>query len=211
MPHYRKKNLLFIHIPKTGGTVIENEIKKLYNESLYSGRTNNLLESPYNKISLQHQFYTTLYKFKNKLNINFDNIKIFSVVRNPYDRIISDLFYKKLIKKNFTSNQVYNTIKNNYLHRNDLDNHNKPQYEFITNEKFKLIKNIKIFKTETLNESNDKLNNFLGFDINIRIYGKNNIWKGVNKDYSKYLNKDSISIINFFYKKDFELFNYKLK
>ena len=52
-----------------------------------------LLDLPYNKKSLQHQFYTTLYQFKNKLNINFDNIKIFSVVRNPYDRIISDLFW----------------------------------------------------------------------------------------------------------------------
>lgn len=28
MPYYKEKKLLFIHIPKTGGTVIENEIKK---------------------------------------------------------------------------------------------------------------------------------------------------------------------------------------
>ena len=33
-------------------------------------------------------------------------------------------------------------------------------------------------------------------DINIQT-------KGVNKDYSKYLNKDSISLINDFYKKRF--------
>ena len=203
MPYYKDKNLLFIHIPKTGGSVIEVNIEKHAKQTLYSSYTNNLLDFPFNKKSLQHQFYTTIYQFRDKLNVNFDNIKIFSVVRNPYDRIISDLIYLKLIQTNFTAEQVYDTIKNNYLYRDDLDNHNQPQYKFIVDENSELIKNIKIFNTETLNQSNDNLNNFLGFNINIK---QNRV-----KDYSKYLNKDSISLINTFYKKDFELFNYKLK
>ena len=204
MPYYRKENLLFIHIPKTGGTVIEDAITKYAPQSLYSDKTNILLDFPYNQKSLQHQFYTTLYQFKNKLNINFDNIKIFSIVRNPYDKIISDLLWYKLIKKDFTDEQVYNVIKNNYLYRDGLDNHNEPQYKFIVDENSELIKNIKIFRTETLNESNDDLSKFVGFNINIRK-------EGIDKDYSNYLNKDSISLINLFYKKDFELFNYKLE
>jgi len=204
MPYYKEKKLLFIHIPKTGGTTIENNISKNTPQTLYSGYTNSLLDFPYNKKSLQHQFYTTIYKFRDKLHVNFDNIKIFSVVRNPYDRIISDLFWHKLINKNFTAEQVYNVIKNNYLDRNDLDNHNEPQYKFIVDENSELIKNIKIFRTETLNESNYDLSKFVGFNINIK-------QKNVNKDYSNYLNQYSISLINTFYKKDFELFNYKLE
>lgn len=203
MPYYKKINLLFIHIPKTGGTVLEQAIKKKYDQTLFSGKTNNLLPKPYNKISLQHQFYSTIYEYRNKLNVNFDNIKVFSVVRNPYDRVISDLFWNKLIKTDFTKQQVYDVIKNNYLYRNDLDNHNQPQYKYITNENGELIKNIKLFKTENLNKSNDKINEIIGFSIDIK---QNNI----NKDYNRYLNKESISLINEFYKKDFELFNYEM-
>jgi hypothetical protein len=202
MPYYKAVNLLFIHIPKTGGTVIEQQIKEQHKQTLRAPNSN-ILPSPFNHISLQHQFYTTIYKFKDKLNVNFDNIKIFSVVRNPYDRIISDLFFLRLIKPNFSSEQVCNIIKNNYINRDDIDNHNKPQYKYITDENKNIISNIKIFHCEKLNKINKQLNEFIGFNINI-------IKKNVNKDYSKYLNKESIKIINDYYKKDFELFNYPL-
>lgn len=140
MQYYNEKKILFIHIPKTGGTVIETRIKKNTNQSLFSDRGNQILPKPYNRVSLQHQIYTTIYQHRDILGINFDNIKIFTVVRNPYDRIISDLFWYRLIKKNFTPEQVFNVIKNKYLNRTDLDNHNIPQFKFITNEKYKNIK-----------------------------------------------------------------------
>lgn len=202
MPYYPEKNILFIHVPKTGGTRIENELKKKYKQNLYNiKRRNKILENPFNKSSLQHQFYSTIYKYRDRLNVNFDKIKIFSVVRNPYNRIISDLFWFRLIKKNFSKNQIYNVIKNKYLYRSDLDNHNLPQYKFLTNENLNLYENIKIFKTEKLNEDNDELNKYLNVDIKIK---KEN----VNKNYMMYLSKESISLINTFYDIDFKLFNY---
>ena len=202
MPYYPEKNILFIHVPKTGGTKIENELKKKYEQNLYNNKIgNNLLDTPFNNSSLQHQFYSTIYKYRDILNVNFDKIKIFSIVRNPYNRVISDLFWYRLIEENFTKNQVFNIIKNKYLYRNDLDNHNLPQYKFITDENLNLYKNIKVFKTENLNENNNELNEYLDVDIDIKR-------KNVNRNYMKYLNKKSISLINTFYDIDFKLFNY---
>tara|TARA_B100000035_G_scaffold87936_2_gene73918 strand:+ start:245 stop:901 length:657 start_codon:yes stop_codon:yes gene_type:complete len=210
MPYYPNLNLLFIHIPKTGGSAIEDELQKKNIKSTLiqrgqsvAGICNNMLDHPYKNNSLQHQFYSTIYTFRDKLNVNFENIRVFSVVRNPYDRIISDLIWLKLINRDASPEKVFDVIKNNYLYRTDLDNHNQPQYKFITNDNGVIYPNIIILRCETLNESNDKLNEYIGVSINIR---KSN----VNKDYSKYLNQDSIHMINEFYKKDFELFNYKL-
>ena len=47
-----------------------------------------------------------------------------------------------------------------------MDNHNIPQFKFISDENGDLVSNIKIFKTETLNENNQLLNEYLGIDIN---------------------------------------------
>ena len=71
-------------------------------------------------------------------------------------------------KTNDSSETVYDIIKNNYLFKNNLDNHNVPQYKFITNEKLEIYPNIKIFKTETLNDDNKIINDFLGVNINIK-------------------------------------------
>lgn len=204
MPYYPDINLLFIHIPKTGGRVLESVISKKHKQTLLSSSINNLLPPPYNKKSLQHQFYTTLYHYRDLCRIDFDKVKIFSVVRNPYDRIISDLIHERLITRSTSADCVYNIIKNKYLYMDNRDNHNIPQYKFVTDETGKLISNIKIFKTETLNEDNKILNRYLGININIQ---QNNI----NKDYSKFLNRNSINLINTFYHKDFELFNYPIK
>jgi len=204
MPYYPDKNILFIHIPKTGGTVIENEIKKYTNQRLRNKHGgNDILDPPFNKISLQHQYYSTLYKYREKLNINFDNVKVFCCIRNPYDRVISDLFWFGLIKKDASHETIKQTLLNNYLYRDDLkiDGHNCPQYKYISDENGKIIPNILIFKCEELNKSNKELCEFLDLDVNL-------VRDNVNKDYSKYLNNEIIEIINEFYKKDFEMFNF---
>ena len=211
MPYYKIKHILFIHIPKTGGTMLNSLLKKDDIQLIYQEKyNNNIFPPPFDKYSLQHQFYSTIYKYKNLYNLKFNNkLKIISIVRNPYTRIISDLFwFTKLgqynfIKKNYTKEQIYQSIKT-YLKMPPqyLDNHNTPQYKYITDNHDNLISNIKIFKLENLYKNKENINKYLNCDLNIE-----NLQM---KDYNNYLNKESINLINTFYKKDFEIFKYAM-
>jgi len=211
MPYYENKKILFIHIPKTGGTSIENYFFKKFNvvpcfQSLHSdGQV--LKEIPY---SLQHSTFNDI-RINNKyFNIDFNNLTIISSVRNPYDRIISHLFFKNLIKKD-ENPEIVEQILNDLLIRKNYfkyDNHITPQYIFIIN-KNKILKKCVILKMENLQSNMNRLgfNDFDFFENVSNQYEYNNIH---NIKYLKYLNEKSIFLINSFYKYDFIIFNYKM-
>lgn len=149
--------------------------------------------------SLQHITYNQIVKYSNIFDIDFDNIKIITIVRNPYERIVSDLFFYKLITKDTHEDDVFNIIIK-YLVSKNYDNHNIPQYKFITDDNKEIIQNIHILRTESLT-----------IDMKNLGYNDFNLLKNVNinkVNYYKYLNDDSIRIINQFYHLDFILFNY---
>ena len=220
MPYYKELNILFIHIPKTGGSSVEKYLSEKCEETLKDNCKDYEKHKKFlnNGVSLQHQVYNTLYKFRNELNIDFNsNLKIISIIRNPYTRIISDLFYNKLIKKNENVDNVYLKIIEFITNSCLFDNHSIPQYKFITDENNKIIQNIKIYKLENLTRDLRK-DGFNDFNICIRsqsntagTYINCNYNKQIqNNKINKYLNYDSIKLINAYYKKDFELFNYDM-
>lgn len=201
MPYYPQLNLLFIHIPKTGGTSVEKFMGLRYKQTLIGRPTKRLFDDgKLNVTSLQHQVYHTLYKYKELLNIPFDKkMKIITIVRNPYDRTISDLYWFELLKKDYkyTQAQIYSIIKNKYLKRAG-DNHSTPQYKYLIDDEGKIPSNITIMRCEHLTNDMNKY----GFD---EYCGKD-----TSQSYKHMLNSDSIKFINNLYKKDFELFNYDM-
>ena len=206
MPYFKNNdvNLLLIHIPKTGGTSLGIYFSSkfnipLSNESLFSIKKRSLLKKHIMiNSNLQHMTYEQIVKNSKILNVDFDNIKIIAVVRNPYQRIISDLFFFKLIEINTSKEEVFNII-NKYL-ISECDNHNIPQHKFVTNDEGKIIQNIHILKNESLT---DDMKNLGYEDFNIFEH------KNPNKvNYYSYLNNETIEIINNFYHLDFVLFNY---
>lgn len=231
MPYFKinKINLLFIHIPKTGGSSIEKYFSTKYSiklnfNSLYSDERRELILGygcgerfntlPFDKYdyslsnskhnlditSLQHLTYNTIFLYKELFNINFNNdLKIFTIVRNPYNKIISDLFWFELININSTQIIVYEQLKI-FINGDKFDNHNIPQYMFLVDENNNLNKNIIIFKTENLN------NNMYNFG-----FKDFNLFENINKikcNYLDFLNNDSINLINNIFNLDFYYFNY---
>lgn len=209
MPYFKNNdiNLLFIHIPKTGGSSVEQYLSNKYNialnkTSLWMYLDENEKESISFYTTLQHITYKTVVQNCLFFDIKFDDLKIIAIVRNPYDRLISDWFYLNKMNINTTKEQTYLKIKEHLSNSAiSLDNHNIPQYLYVCDENNEIYKNIKILHTETLD--GDMKN--IGFtDFNIR--ENCNIHK---LNYYDYLNTDSIQIINEFYSKDFEIFNYQ--
>lgn len=208
MPYFKNNNvnILFIHIPKTGGTSLEKYFSSKYNillnnKSLFSSKSVNKIYNIILNTTLQHMTYQTIIKYNKYFNINFDNIKIITIVRNPYERIISDLFYLSHITINNTKEEVFDIIQK-YLLSNNLDNHNIPQHVFITDNNRKLIPYIHILHTETLTDEVHELG-YKDFNIYTNV---NLIKEQIN--YYDYLNSDSIQSINNYYDYDFKLFNY---
>lgn len=208
MPYFKNNNIniLFIHIPKTGGSSLEAYFSSkfnipLNNTSLFECIDNQtkLNENMLINSSLQHITYNQIVKYNKVFNVDFNNIKIITIVRNPYERIISDLFFLHKINLHTSKEEVFNML-NEYLLSDNYDNHNIPQHVFLKDDNKELITNIHILKTENLiNDMKD-----LG-------YNDFNIFYNVNPNkinYYNYLNKKSIEIINDFYHFDFILFNY---
>lgn len=211
MPYFKNQNLLFIHIPKTGGSSLELYFAYKYNtplnaKSLFMGLPNNtkVNDTFEHGVALQHQTYNSIYDNRKSLNIQInEDTKIITIVRNPYTRIISDLFYYKLIGPDANPQNVNETIKM-YLEGKfgKLDNHPIPQYKFLIDENDILIPNLIIMKTENLVDDM-KMNGYENFNV------FNNVGQHSKKNYMNYLNKDSIDLINNFYDKDFTLFGYE--
>ena len=148
---------------------------------------------------MQHLTYKTIINYKTILEIDTTNLSCITIVRNPYERLISDLFYLKKIKINDSQNKVYDVILKDYLHQT-LDNHTVPQHLFIIDENNKIIPNLIILRTETLNNDMHKL----GYtDFNLKHNANSS-----NINYYDYLNSNSINLINNIYHNDFILFNY---
>jgi len=215
MPYFKNDNVntLLVHIPKTGGTSVTDYLSNKYsielnNKSLYgtirngdnSEITAKTLEIKMNiKSHMQHMTYQQICKYSTDFNIDFNNINIITIVRNPYERIISALIYENKINVESTPEDVFD-ILNTFLFIKTPDDFNNPQYLFITDENKELFPNLKILHTESL--KNDMA------DIGYTDFDVNHNFTPHKIDYYTLLNNDSINLINQVYDIDFRLFNY---
>jgi hypothetical protein len=290
MPYFEKERVLFIHIPKTGGTSVEKYLsirtrtvlspnslylryysntiqsemdkyrriwktklqslstpnanisgfKAIYSAPTYhssetdqeiDNKNNHLVEyRNFKRVSLMKELahslqHLTWLEMQEHKHILWDNDKqrdivssdlyqrndceILTVVRNPYDRIISDLLFNGIITSETIQNQniVYRKLKK-YLNKDDtFDNHKLPQFMYITDSNGELIENIIILRTETLTADMKHIG-FTDFNYNLQT-SKSNLEPKDTK-YSGALNKKSIHLINDYYKRDFELFGYTM-
>ena len=203
MPYFKNNivNILFIHIPKTGGTAVERYLSQRYNIKLSTSRLF-FFDNTFSHVSLQHQTLSTILNHQSRFNIKLSDLMMFSVVRNPYTRLISDLFWNKLINGREPKTIITKRIKS-YLQRfkrnqSALDNHIRPQYQFLI-ANGQIDPSIKILRQETL--ASDMIT--LGFN-NFPIKQES------SRNYYDLLTFEAVSLINTVYSQDFVHFGYDM-
>lgn len=191
---------IFIHIPKNAGSYIRKYVK---------GENN----------SYDHMDLNMLYVNFREV---FNNHTFFCVVRNPYDRLVSN--YEFALKRSntgitqSTSKEIFD--KENiatfedfvyFLHSNH-SNLNKvvhwhPQYTFITvNNTIPPKQKLSILRFENISEDFKQFLDERNISVNISTEKVNAV---THKDYKEYYkSKDIISKVNDIYRKDFEYFKY---
>jgi hypothetical protein len=209
MPYFNtgSHNLLLLHIPKTGGTSLETYFSKKFNiplgtSSLYGTLPHHLRNKlSLRAVSMQHLVLRTIRRHPRFFRVTLANLQIITIVRNPYNRMMSDLFYFRLVHKDSTQDEVYRAMLRFIRHPNQFDNHTLPQWQFLVDENNRIPNNIKILHTETLTSEMHQLGH-TDFDLLLNASTK------TQKDYLHYLNAKSIILINSLFKRDFELFGY---
>jgi hypothetical protein len=178
------KKFLFIHIPKTAGTSVLS--------CLSSNNNLKIKHIPLRKYSLSA----------------INDVFVFCIVRNPFDRFISqwlyhnnfkDNFFYKQYRKKFDVFSYLNIVKNNA---------NRVTWNSMTNFVFHENKKVDFFlRFENLIDDWAKMCDFFGTNIELKFL-KKNVDK---KHYSFYYNDFLISEIGKIYKEDIINFNYKFE
>lgn len=173
------------------------QVVKKVGYSLHHFTWNDLCK--YKDILIHEKYHRDLFEGTNKW-------QIIASVRDPYDRILSELFFRRVLNKTSTSNDVTNILKRYLYSSYNYDNHKTPQYKFICNENDEVLPFIKIVKIESLDR--DMID--LGFSSfsQMQLKLQNNKKYDKNK-YKLLLDTEAIQIINDYYSKDFEIFGYE--
>jgi hypothetical protein len=183
-------NLIFIHIPKTGGSSVEyffNEHGYALGKYMFPGETNGI-----------HNWHLT----PKQLNLNLKNSNSFCIVRDPINRYISEINYLCTNEINGI-NDINNFTKELFSSGpllNKYDNHFIPQSDYLYDKYGNRIKTILQF-SDLENQIKDFIKKN---DLNV-VWGKEKHNPGKIKFSRNDLNTDSIKLLNNYYKKDFKL------
>lgn len=184
MPVSPKQKVLFIHIPKCGGTSVKKFFKM-------------------RREQMMALIHLTPQQLVDYLGPTHEYLKFykFTVIRNPYERVVSDFFWFKFKFNDFLNKYKICSIndfiklrcdveKNNRYEEDIYFDHFRPQLQYLkTVNGFKYDK---IIRLENLNEDLLELCKEIGYNTT------NNIprFNTTNHDhYSIYLDKEAIDLI----------------
>lgn len=199
-----KSKLKFIHITKTAGTSIEN-IGKIH--GMQWGRFS-IQFSRDGTAQISNDYWHHPYSFYS-IKPYDKTIKLFTVVRNPYSRVLSECFCRwggiKYDSKEDMN--IYIQFRLNKIKMKDYElNHFLPQYMYVYDDDGKQIVH-HVIRFEKLETEFENLMKQYGLSIKLDVRTMTNKKKYSIDDFTD----ETMQLINEVYKKDFLLFNYQMK
>lgn len=183
--------MIFIHVPKTGGTSVKKVLMG-YKEGTCACKQTHITS---------HDHLTALNIQKSNPGL-FKKFFKFSIVRNPYDRLVSE-FHWRAYNKQYTFAKFIRGLPDG----SKTSTHLKPQHLFIYDKDNKTLLVDQVVRFEKYNSEIVKLYRKHKVKYNPRLAKINNT---EHKNYAKYYTPELYKIVNNVYKLDFEIFNYKM-
>jgi hypothetical protein len=169
---------VFIHIPKNAGTSIET----LFANSSFR---------------IQPYKHANIHEIKRKFPSVYDSYRKFTIIRNPYSKMVSWYFYlKRNLGEHYEVLGFNEWVKDpsRFWHVDDPAYFLDPQHTWVDDT-------VSIVKFENLNV---ELSEFFEEEVNLPVINKSN-----HDHYSTYYDKESLDIVYERYKEDFKKYNYK--
>ena len=191
-----KKEIIFMHIPKTGGASI--------GQLCMSNRIGAIGHNTRNPN------YVSLAQYKR----SHPDIFSFSIVRNPWDRLVSAYHFLSQGGLNADDSKDANKYVNRYSGFNEFISgafkddailtqiHFRPQHEWISDENNVIADYVGKFE-----DLQHHISACLAL-VGLPDYQLPHVNKATHKHYKQYYSKESIDIVETIYSRDIELFDY---
>ena len=202
--------LIFIHIPKTGGIFIKDNILQKYNFRLYDKLLNTNFPSKIHKEKMiVDNFIEKDYSWL--LNEKLMDYKYFCVRRCPYERFVSGFLYSS---NKHGINSLKDCILNKERYKNGKISNifsDSGSYTHIFLTQYHFIKNIPNLTILNFDNLNNDLCKFL-LDNGIKeIKHENkprNVTKKTNSKFWEYYDSFSLNFVNEYFDEDFKFFGF---
>ena len=198
---------IFIHIPKTGGTSVENLLWPNISTRTKNDFWMGFVDPYHNKYQtggLQHLLAKQI--LQEIGDAIFSEYYKFSIVRNPWRKSVSQ-FVNMLIRKdlrdfiNMKSDTTFIEYLNLILQKDHVQW--KPQTDFILDDNGEMLID-DYYKLEDIKKNYSKLSKKTSANFNFLPHAN----EGNYYSFKDYYNKESIEIVSEIYKSDIDFFNY---
>jgi len=213
-------NIFFVHIPKCAGVSIElfffkrdgldfqqhHIVRQLTDKQRAYYRHGDYLQKEQGvKLNGPAQHFTG--PQARKYVPEFESCYRFAIVRNPWDRLVSEyLWQKQTLRKHIQFKDLVKQVEQEQAKRREGSAHYIPQWMYIYNDKDEKLVN-DVFKVENMQEVENTLNS--KFNLGMKLTKSNTTKRDEGKQhYTDYYDEQLKKTVHNIYAKDIELFNY---